>query len=151
MTVGEANELLLELDDLLFKAETGQIEMSWAVYRAHQTTAEELVVVVAQALSRDSGKPYEEMYNLHNKIKSLKRVQATANLHQKLHPDLPLTPEEGNFLARFLDESATEEEAKQMFTQFNTKVYGYLFANAPRPPEIAEAKRQGILSRFFRS
>jgi hypothetical protein len=152
MTINEANELLEKLDDLIFKAETGQLQTSWDDYCALRDKAKELSVGLAQAVSKASGKSYEEFYKLQEERRAFRKLTAMQDLHRQRKPDFVPSPEEHDLLKKFYDdEGRTGEERGQLMVQFNTKVYGYLFENAPRPPGSGKSQQRGILSRFFRS
>jgi hypothetical protein len=150
MTLDEANEELLRLDELLFKAETGQIKMSWDEYRSLQESADALMVAYARGLSESTGRSYEAMYELRMSKRAIDKEMATSKLHLKLHPNFIPTPEQHELLKRAYASEIPSEEATLALEQFNRQVYGYLFVNAPRPTEGAKAQRHRLLSGLFR-
>jgi hypothetical protein len=140
MTLGEIHELIIKLDDLVFKAETGQHSVSWDEYQDLKNKADKLVNALARGISEAKGCTFEEAYAQREELRSMARLEAMISRHLELNPESS-SKKEPLLIAAF--QNRDNEAFKKYLEQFD-----YLFDNAPRPP--AEPTRKGIFERLFK-
>jgi len=142
MTVQEAHERILELDDLIFKAETGQINVTWDHYVSLKTEADTLMDVLARTIASRGEQSYEEAYKARDRVRDLNRIAATMQRHVDLNPETA-NKEDPLMIAAFhggADGDSIDPEALKRFAES----FDYLFANAPKPPAEATESRNLI-------
>jgi hypothetical protein len=149
MTLGELSEGLEKLDAMLFKAETGQAEISWDEYSKLRNSTEELRKEFARQVSTASGKSYEEFYKLSIQRRDIHRLKALYSLHSQLHPDFTLSPEQHDLLKKSFDGESTDAEGEQALADYIRQVFGYLLDKGPRPPQEARTNRGGFFKKLF--
>jgi uncharacterized protein YdcH (DUF465 family) len=145
MTLGQANERITELDDLIFKVETGQVPMSWEEYQSLKIEVEALMDVLAQNLSSHTGHTYEQAYEPRQNVRMLEKMGAIMKRHIELHPEdrnkndpLIIAALHGGKDGRGIDFKAFDQLSKR---------FDYIFENRPRPPA---GNLKGFLRRLFR-
>ena len=150
MTLGELSEGLEKLDAMIFKAETGQAEISWDEYSKLRNPAEELRKELANQVSAASGESYEEFYKLSIQRRDIHRLNALYSLHSQLHPDFILSPEQHNLLKKSLGGERTDAEGEQALAEYIRQVFGYLLDKGPRPPQEMGTNLGGFFKKLFR-
>lgn len=132
MTLGEANERITELDDLIFRAETGQAPMSWREYQSLKIEVEALMDVLARNLSAQTGCSYDQAYEPRQNVRTLEKMAAIVMRHLELHPEdrnmqdpLILAALHGGKDGSGVDATLLE----QLLTRFKS-----LFEDGPKPP-----------------
>ena len=140
MTLGEIHALIIKLDDRVFKAETGQLPVSWDEYQDLKSRADRLVNVLARGISEARGCTFEEAHAQREELRSMARLEAMISRHLELNPESS-DEKEPLLIAAF--QNRDNEAFKKYLEKFD-----YLFDNAPRPP--AEPSRKGILGRLFK-
>lgn len=145
MTVSEVQERITEIDEIVFKVETGQIPMSWNEYKALEKEADELMVILAQNIAPHKGCTYEEAYEARQKVRHLSRIEATVNRHLELHPEAA-KKEDPDLIKAFSGGSDTQniDEASARWAAS----FEYMFENAPRDPN-EKPSGGGFLRRLF--
>jgi hypothetical protein len=142
MTVAEVHERILQIDDLLVKADTGQISMGWEAYQALAKEAEALMTVWAKTTSQLNGRSFEEMYELRDKQRIMNRMSAIAERHVKLHPE-PNPKNDAIIAAAFEGVHDGTKTPKQAINECMS-IFAYLVENGPKP------LRKGFLSKLLR-
>lgn len=141
MLPNEIHEEITRLDDLIFKVETGQVEMSWDKYQELKSLAEELTATLAQMVAAPSGRTVEEAYEAREQVRNLDRISAMAARHLELHPE-DANKENPLLIEAFRGE---DEASKKAYSEF-IATFDYMFANAPKPPE----KQKRFIRKLFR-
>jgi hypothetical protein len=140
MTLGEIDERITELDALIFRAETGQVAMSWQELEAHVVEADVLMNVLAENIAEKTGCTYEEANGPREKLRIVTRMKTVLGRHIELHPE---------------ELDRVDPEIQEAFATGDVEIfkrimdrYKYLFVNCPRPPTTHMLKT--ILSRWFK-
>jgi hypothetical protein len=144
-TYSQLHEKITEIDALIFRADTGQISLTWEQYTSLKEDAETLMKLLAEGIAESGGHTYAEAYAARQKVRDLDLIAATTKLHRELHPEA--NPENDAIVAAAFDESSSKESRDEAFGKF-LAIFEYLFVNAPRPP--VEAPRKGFVRRLFR-
>jgi hypothetical protein len=139
-TLGEISEKISEIDSLIFRADTGQITITWEQYKSLHEDVETLMNMLAQSLAQRNGSSAAAMYEERDKVRRSMRLAATVERYCELHPG-PDPAVDAIFRVALKDESASAQEklADLMMP---------MFANKPVPPATADTKR-GFLGRMF--
>jgi hypothetical protein len=137
MTLSEANELLTKLDHLIFKADTGQIGVTWNEYTSWKKQAQMLMQDLAHAVAAGGTCTYEEAYEVRKNVRESDRFTATLERHCELNPRTAVRPD-SLLAAAFrggVDGKGDPEALRKLMQS-----YDYLFANGPRPPKDSSRK-----------
>src|SRR4051812_15220408 len=86
MTTHEAHERILELDDLIFKADTGQASVTWEQYVSLKTEAQALMDALAKSVATYGKCTYEDAYGDRERLRRLNRLSALMQRHCELNP-----------------------------------------------------------------
>jgi hypothetical protein len=132
MTIDQANERISALDDLIFKADTSQISVTWDEYVVMKIEVEALMEQLAKTMAAPEH-TYEEMYAMRQRIRTLDRLSAIMHRHCDLNPEdakNTYDPLLNKALHSGLNGDEIDNEA---FARFMHQ-FDYLFANCPQPP-----------------
>ena len=141
MTVGEIHERILELDDLLVRADMGQISMEWEEYQALVEEADGLMNLLAKTTSDLNGKSYEEMYTLFAKQRIINRMSAIAERHVELHPES--NPKDDAIVAAAFEGINNGTKTPEQGMHECMSIFAYLVEDGPKPPRV------GFFGRLF--
>jgi hypothetical protein len=142
-TLAEISEKITEVDSLIFRADTGQISLTWEQYKSLHEDGETLMNMLAESLAHYNGKTTAEMYEERGKVRRMNRLAATAARHLELHPE-PNPAEDAIFAAAFNDKTKTPEQVSKEISA----IYAYLFVNQPVEP-VVPPPRRGLFGRIF--
>jgi hypothetical protein len=126
--IDEARKTLDRTDASLFKAETGQIEVTAEQWDELEALGDTLVDWLADALSALTPKSKEEVKADFTKIRSLNRIQMTLERFVQLHPES--RPEADELIRRTMD-SNNPMRKDDVETEW-TQLFGPMFIERPR-------------------
>ncbi len=116
-TLGQLDTRLTQIDEILHKAEFGNVSLEPSERSALETEAEAILKVLAEELGKAQNLDPQEVYETRNKIRQLRRISARVQQHLELHPD---DSEADSIVAEAFqglkDGTKTNEEASRMIT-----------------------------------
>lgn len=143
VTLGQLDTRLTQIDELLQKAEFGNVSLQPSERSALEAEADAILKVLAEELGKAQNLDPQEVYETRNKIRQLRHISARVEQHMKLHPD---DPEADRIVTEAFqglkDGTKTNEEASRMITSiFDPNRFG------PSKPE--ERRFAGWFKRIF--
>lgn len=114
-TLGQLDARLTQIDELLLEDEFGNPSLEPSERFALEAEANAILKVLAEELGKAQNRDPQEMYELRNKIRTLRHLSARVAQHVKLHPD---DPEADRIVTEAFqglnDGTKTHEEASHM-------------------------------------
>jgi len=146
-TLGWISEKISEIDDLIFRADTGQITLTAPQYESLQEDAKSLMNTLAEDMAHRSGKSAAEMYEEREKVRRAIRLAATATRYTELHPE-----EDPEVDAIFKAMSSDDVEVAAIAQRRVAELWASIFVNkcneqALPPPLPPMTLRQRIFRR----
>jgi len=132
MTVKEADDRITELDDLIFKADTGQISVTWQQYLSLKSEVQILMDVLAKSLASTGKHTYEEAYAAREHVRAMNLLPAILQRHCELNPETA-QKEDPLLIKAFHSGPNGDDIDNEAYEKFLLQ-FSYLFANAPQPP-----------------
>ncbi len=119
-----------KLDELIFRVETGQQQMSWKAYQRLKANAQELTNREVRLSAAQNGSTCEAQLRLYRKARHLERMEAMVSRHLALHPeDQSMDP----LIEALGSARAGKDLDPELIRKFRKK-FDYLYANRPVPP-----------------
>ena len=132
MGFDEVDERIRQIDDEVFKAETGQLLMSWDEYECRKVEAETLMKVLAESLASLNLCSAKDAYEKRQRIRSLDRIVKALELHCRIHPEA--AKQDDPLLIAMDNAEVGTSEHNEAIERFAAE-FDYLFKNAPKPPK----------------
>jgi hypothetical protein len=126
--IEETKKALERTDTSLFKAETGQIQVTAKLWDELEAQGDALVDWLADALSALTPKSKEEVVVDFTKIRSLNRVQMTVERYLQLYPE---RRSEADELIRRMFDSDSPMPKDDVETEWS-RFFGFMFIERPR-------------------
>lgn len=133
MTIGEIHAKLLEVDDLLIKADLSQVPMQWDEYRSKSDEADLLIELLAKSTSELNGKSYEETRTMFTKERIINHMSAIASRHVELHPET--NPKHDAIVAAAFQGIQNGVKTPEQGIHECMSIFAYLVQNGPKPPK----------------
>jgi hypothetical protein len=86
-TLGQIDKRITEIDDLVFRGNTGQIPMTLEGRSRLEDEAHALMEILANGLHGCGAGDYQELYDASQKVRELTLVSAMTNRYMELHPE----------------------------------------------------------------
>ena len=146
-TLGEISAKISEIDDLIFRADTGQITLTWAQYKSLHEDGETLMNMLAESLAHYKGTTAAEMYEERDKVRRANRFAATATRYNELHPE-----EDPEVDAIFKAMSSDDVEVAKTAQHQVAELWATMFVNMPVEPTTPTPipPPKSFLQRMFR-
>jgi hypothetical protein len=146
MTTHEAHERILELDDMIFKADTGQIRVTWEQYTCLKIETQALMDALAKSIATYGKCTYEEAFAERERLRSVNLLSAIMQLHCELNPED--AKRDDPLLVKALHSGPNGDEIDyEAFERFMVQ-FSYLLENAPKPP-VEPAKKPSLMQRLL--
>jgi hypothetical protein len=150
-TLGQLDARLIEIDDLLFKADTGQLPIEAVEREKLNGEAEAILTLLSRELGRAHNLDPRVVKEQRQSVRELNYIAALTERDLKLHPEP--NPERDRIIAEVFDglkrRTTTGEEAARKLTS----IYQYMFAGASMPAvkgDAPSAPKEGFLRRLLR-
>jgi hypothetical protein len=146
-TLREISDKIGEVDSLIFKADTGQITLTWDQYKSLHKDGEALMKMLAESLAHFNGSTAAAMYEERDKVRRSSRFAATVARYAELHPEDD--PElNAIFKAAFGDDDRAAKIAQDQLAE----LWASMFVNKPVEPlpTTQPPTRTGLYQRIFR-
>jgi hypothetical protein len=88
-TLGQLDARLTEIDDLLVKAELGDVHLPLSERSKLEAEGEAILKVLAEELGKRQNLDPQEVYKLRKSVRGLNHIAAVAERHVELHPNDP--------------------------------------------------------------
>ena len=86
-TLRQIDQRISEIDDLVFRGNTGQMPMTVEGRGRLEAEATSLMEILAKALQENGAGQYQELYDARKKVRELTLVSAVSARYEKLHPE----------------------------------------------------------------
>lgn len=149
MTPHEAHERILELDDLIFKADTGQVKVTWEEYSCLKVEVQALMDALAKSIATYGKCTYEEAYAERERLRSVNLLSAIMQRHCELNPE-DAQRKEDPLLIKALHSGPNGDEIDYDAIEKFMLQFSYLLENAPKPP-VEPAKKPSLMQRLLRT
>lgn len=121
-TLGSLDGRLTEIDDLLFKDDTGQVAIDPTDRRILEVEAQAILETTSEELGKHWQKDASHFYEMRQKVRNINRVAAMVERHMKLRPEP--NPEndkiiESAFKALRDGSKTNDEVAKEIYSIFS--------------------------------
>jgi hypothetical protein len=88
-TLGQLDARLTQIDELLLKAEFGNVNLEPSERSALEVEAEAILKLLAEELGKRQNLDPQAVYETRNKIRQLQHIAAGVEQHVKLHQMIP--------------------------------------------------------------
>lgn len=140
-TLGQMNDRLYAIDDLLFKLATGQASASAEEQQKLVQEADWIMDALAKGVSEEGQYDYQTVFAEREKVRRAKRFAAIAARYLELYPDPD--PVADAIVVKACADGATEEDFAAL-----DRMYSVIFVN-PAPPPIPPPPAKGVFGRLF--
>jgi hypothetical protein len=114
-TLGQLDARLTEIDDLLVKAELGDVHLQPSERSKLEAEAEAILKLLAEELGKRQNLDPAEVYKLRKGVRDLNHIAAVAERHVELHPnDAEADRTVAEAFQGLKDGTKTKEEAARM-------------------------------------
>jgi hypothetical protein len=140
-TLGQINDRLYAVDDLLFKIDTGQLSATAEEKQRLHNEAEWIMDALAKRISEGGQYDYQTARQEREKVRRANRLADTATRYAELYPDPD--PEFERVFAKASADNATAEDIHALAV-----LYSVIFVEYPQPPAPPKGPK-GLIGRLF--
>lgn len=140
-TLGQIDERLLVVDDLLFKISTGQLSVTTDEQERLTAEADWIMDALAKGISAGGQYDYQTAWNERDKVRKANRFAAVVARYSELHPEPD--PDKDRVVARAFADDASEEDMQVLI-----QMYSEIFIEQPAPPTPPQVPKS-FFSRLF--
>ncbi|WP_353067740.1 hypothetical protein RBB77_23305 (plasmid) [Tunturibacter psychrotolerans] len=146
-TLGQIDQRITEIDDLVFRGNTGQLPMTVEGRARLEDEAGSLMEILARALHENGAGEYQTLYDARQQVRNLTLVSAMSHRYMELHPEPQ--PEIDAVIAAacqgYTDGTGPKGQAGKMLAA----VFGTVLIELPSEVPPPSTKRN-FFSRFMR-